>query len=185
MTASELGRRRRSARRTIGNSIASTTVDAKADGTATVVNTGEHPLKETIGLPVKQASGEYKIPVTKTVKGKTTKYLADDWYPGNALPPHPLAENLQKVIGPISLPSECKVQVPVTGLQEVDNDSGRVDVVAGTITTGKNQLFLAANGIDACLITTTTTLKYDVTTGAATGSIVDEFVQWLVLEKIP
>jgi hypothetical protein len=154
------------------------------NGTGALLNTGPTQLRLTIGLPAKNASGAFEIPVTRTSQGVTESYLAADWYPGAAAPPSPLAATEQRVKGPATIPLSCAVKVAVSDVQEVDSSSTSVDVLTGKYTLGKTRDFLS-NGTTLCRITSTTTLAYGIETGSLFSTTVDVFTEGLTAESIP
>jgi hypothetical protein len=133
---------------------------------------------ESIGDPALVAA-LYLIPVTvTTTAGVTTNYEASDWYPGSALPPSPLETETVTVKGQTTtLPSACAGALAEPNVFEVDTNITTLNVF-GSYETELQQAF-NSNGINDCLLRTTTTMNYSVTTGALTETTTDTFAEVL------
>lgn len=162
------------------------TLDARvlANGAGLLVHAGASALREKIGLPAPGPSQTYQIPVALTVESSEKKFLADDWYPGAAAPPSPLATTSQRVKGFSRIPSTCGVKVAVSDVQEVDTSSGSLDVVGGTYSTTRTRDFLS-NGNTVCRITASKVFAYSVTSGRLLTTTVDSSFEGLTAETIP
>jgi hypothetical protein len=159
-----------------------TSVVAASNGTAVTTNTGKTTFKQTIGLPA-LASGAYTIPVARVNDGKTTTYSAADWYPGNALPPTPLASTTQTVKGPISVPASCGVTAPAPNPELVQTASTTLDVT-GSLSNESAQTYFS-NGTVVCRANTTTTMSFNVTTGVMNSTTVGTFSEGLTSSSVP
>lgn len=161
-----------------------TKVNTLANGTASLVNAGTSELREKIGLPKLGASDAYVIPVTRIIESLKERHLAQDWYPGAAAPPSPLAAMTQTVKGAATIPSNCNVKAAVRNVQEVDTSSTTLGVVTGNYTVEKARDFLS-DGNTACRIITSTILTYSVTSGRLFSTRVDSFSEGLTAASIP
>jgi hypothetical protein len=113
------------------------------------------------------AGGIFTIPVTvTTTAGGASMTNATDWYPGNGLPPAPLATTTRTVKGPIALPAACGFSGTAPAVTEIDVALGSLDVF-GSLTVTSTRVFDAA-GITVCRLQTSTTGSYALTTGALT-----------------
>jgi hypothetical protein len=142
-----------------------TSASAKADGSAIVLNQGGALFEEIIELPVVQ-NGSYFIPVTRDTGTTQKKYLAADWYPGNAAPPSAL------------LPTACNVTTPVKNVEEVTSSSTTLNVIAATYTTAQTQTYLS-NNLVVCRMNSSKSLSYAIETGLPLSTTVDALVEGL------
>jgi hypothetical protein len=134
---------------------------------------------ETIGVP-QLVGGIYKIPVavTNSSGSLTTNYDATDWYAGNALPTTPLETETVTVKGETTtLPAACAGALAEPNVFEVDTNISTLNVF-GSSQTELQQAF-NSNGINDCLLRTTTTMDYSVETGNLTETTTDTYAQIL------
>jgi hypothetical protein len=162
------------------------TIDAHAmaNGAGSLVHAGVSPLSEKIGLPIPTASQTYQIPIILVQSTGKKKFLAEDWYPGGAAPPSPLAATTQTVKGLSRIPSTCGVKVPVSDVQEVDTSSASLDVIFGTYAIGRTREFLS-DGNTVCRVVTSTVFTYTVTSGRLFSTTVDSSFEGLIAASIP
>jgi hypothetical protein len=166
----------------------SLTFTESSNGAAQLSETGPlFTLAETIGVPVLGAA--YTIPVTQTRQNATLgatpapsatpgAFSAADWYPGAGLPPEPLSSETITVKGATtSLPAGCAGAIVEPNLYELDLASTSLNV-AGSLVTEKQQRF-DSNGTTVCVLRTTTTQNYAVTTGLPTVSSTETYAQIL------
>ncbi len=121
----------------------------------------------TIGVPV-NASGIYTIPVNYTFTAPTsssTNYSAADWYPGNGVPPTPLASETRTVIGPVTtLPDACNGALAQPNMYEIDT-SETVLTTTGSYLVSATRGF-NSNGVSVCSLLQQTNTSYNLQTGA-------------------
>ena len=163
--------------RNYSNGVARNVVE-NSNGTATVSDTNDS-FAEVVSLPT-LVGATYFIPVsvTNTSGTTTTAYSAADWYPGNANPPSPLETETLTVKGPVgSLPSGCAGALAEPNIVEVDTNVATLNVF-GSYETEAQQAY-NSNGINDCILRTTTTLDYSLTTGAPTETIVENYAEVL------
>ena len=148
-----------------------------ANGTASESDSTDS-FAETIGAPA-LVGALYLIPVTVTSSsGVTTNYEATDWYPGTAFPPSPLETETVTVKGETAtLPMACAGAIAEPNVFEVDTSITTVNVFGSYVT--ELQKAYNSNGINDCILRTTTTQDYSVTTGALTETTTDTFAEIL------
>jgi len=159
------------------------TLTENANGTAKQTDT-TNPYAETISLATLSGAA-YVIPVSITnTSGVTKSYDAADWYPGAALAPAPLELRSVTIKGPASsLPSACSGATALPNVVEIDTTQTTLNVF-GSYTTETQQAF-NSNGIDDCIVRSTTTKNYSVTTGLLTETLTDTYTQILKSETSP
>jgi len=160
-----------------------------SNGSAQVQESGPlFTLAETIGVPVAGNAGD-TIPVSQTYQPATLgptpaptatarAFAAADWYPGAALPPQPLSNETVTVKGPVSaLPAACSGALSEPSVVELDLALTSLNV-SGSYQTETQQRF-AYNALNVCILRTTTTQNYSVTTGRPTNSSTETYTQIL------
>jgi hypothetical protein len=162
------------------------TIDAHAtaNGAGSLVHAGVAPLREKIGLPIPTASQTYQIPIVLVQSTGKKKFLAEDWYPGGAAPPSPLAATTQTVKGLSRIPSTCGVKVPVSDVEEVDTVSTSTDVISGTHAIDRTREFLS-DGNTVCRVVTSTVFAYTVISGRLFSTTIDSSYEGLIAASIP
>jgi hypothetical protein len=172
-----------------------TSLSVSANGAAQFQETGPlFTLAETIGVPVAGATG-YTIPVTYTRQpaslGATPAPVATpvvsnavDWYPGGALPVQPLSSEKVTVKGAAAtLPAGCSGALAQPNTVEVDETLTTLNV-DGSAETLTQQRF-DSNGTNVCVLRTTTTNTYAVTTGLPLQTTTETFTQLLTSLTVP
>jgi hypothetical protein len=145
-------------------------------------------LAETIGVPVAGNAGD-TIPVSQTNQPATLgptpaptatarAFEAVDWYPGAALPPQPLSNETVTVKGPVTtLPAACNGALSEPDVVELDLALTTLNV-SGFYQTETQQRF-THNALNVCILRTTTTQNYSITTGLPTNSTTETYTQIL------
>jgi hypothetical protein len=148
-----------------------------ANGTASESDS-TNSFAESIGAPA-LVGALYLIPVTVTsASGTTTNYEATDWYPGSGFPPSPLETETLTVKGQTAtLPSACAGALAEPDVFEVDTNITTLSVFGSYVT--ELQRAFNSNGINDCILRTTTTLDYSATSGALTETTTDTFAEVL------
>jgi hypothetical protein len=171
------------------------TLTESANGSAQLQETGPlFTLSETIGVPVAGATG-YTIPVTFTRQPATlgatpapsatpVASSAVDWYPGGALPAQPLSSETITVKGAATtLPAGCSGALAQPNTVEVDEKLTTLNV-DGSAQTLTQQRF-DSNGTNVCVLRTTTTNTYAVTTGLPLETSTETYTQILTNLTVP
>jgi len=173
----------------------STSLNENVNGSAQFQETGPlFSLSETIGVPVAGATG-YTIPVTYTRQpaslGATPAPSATpvtsnavDWYPGGGLPAQPLSSETITVKGAATaLPAACSGALAEPNTVELDEKLSTLNV-DGSYETLTQQRF-DSNGTNVCILRTTTTNTYSVTTGLPLQSTTETYTQILTNLTVP
>jgi hypothetical protein len=167
-----------------------------SNGSGTIGATGPaYVLADTIGVPVASGTG-YAIPVTTDQQfatlgatpaptATTMPYSAADWYPGGALPASPLQTDTVTVKGAATaLPAGCAGAVSEPNVFEIDTTSTTLNVVQPSYAMTTQQSF-NSNGNPVCILRTTTTKNYALTTGLLAQTTTETFAQILTSLTIP
>jgi hypothetical protein len=140
----------------------------------------------SIGAPV-QANGMYTIPVNYVLNAPSlsnSSFNAQDWYPGNGLPPNPLASQIKKIVGPVAaLPAACNGAVAQPNMFEVDTTQTSL-VTTGTYLVSTTQAF-NANGVVVCSLLNQTNTSYDVYTGGVVSTTTTQTTTLLTAVNSP
>jgi len=172
-----------------------TSLNVSANGSAQFQETGPlFTLAETIGAPVAGATG-YTIPVTYTRQPATlgatpapsaTPVLSNavDWYPGGGLPVQPLSRETVTVKGAATtLPSACSGAVAEPNTVEIDETLTTLNVNGSDVTLTQQRF--DSNGTNVCILRTTTTNTYAVTTGLPLQTTTETYTQLLTNLTVP
>jgi hypothetical protein len=172
-----------------------TNLSVSANGSAQLQETGPlFTLSETIGVPVAGATG-YTIPVSYTRQPATlgatpapsatpVNSSAVDWYPGGGLPAQPLSSEKVTVKGAATtLPAGCSGALAEPNTVEVDETLTTLNV-DGSDETLTQQRF-DSNGTNVCILRTTTTNTYSVTTGLPIQTTTETVTQLLTNLTVP
>lgn len=173
----------------------SSTLTENANGSAQVRETGPlFTLSETIGIPVAGATG-YTIPVTYTRQPATLGATpapsatpvasnAVDWYPGGGPPVQPLSSETVTVKGAATtLPAGCSGALAQPNTFELDEKLTTLNVDGSTQTLTQQRF--DSNGTNVCVLRTTTTNTYAVTTGLPLESSTETYAQILTNLTVP
>jgi hypothetical protein len=129
-------------------------------------------------IPVSQTYQPATLGPTPAPTATARAYEAADWYPGAALPPQPLSNETVTVKGPVTtLPAACSGALSEPNIVELDLALTSLNV-SGFYQTETQQRF-ASKAVNVCVLRTTTTQNYSVTTGLPTNSSTETYTQIL------
>jgi hypothetical protein len=178
----------------LSNGESETTVE-NSNGSGTITANGPlYTLSDTIGVPTNPGTG-YTIPVTTYKQYETTgatpaptattiAYAAADWYPGDAMPVPPFQTETVTVKGPAStLPAGCAGAITQPNVYEVDLNESTLNIDASYAT--EYQQTFNSNGNPVCVLRTTTTNDYSLTTGLETQTTTETFTEVLTSLSVP
>jgi hypothetical protein len=173
----------------------SQTIVENSNGSGTINASGPlYTLSDSIGVPTNPGTG-YTIPVTTYKQYVTTgatpaptattlAYAAADWYPGSAMPVPPFQTETVTVKGLTStLPAGCAGAITEPNVYEVDLNESTLNIDASYAT--EYQQTFNSNGNSVCVLRTTTTNDYALTTGIVTQTTTETFTQVLTSLSVP
>ncbi len=172
----------------LSNGESQTTVEGPT-GSGTIAASGPlYTLADTIGVPSNPGTG-FTIPITiykqyvtagptPAPTATTVAYSAADWYPGNALPGTPFQTDTATVRGAVTtLPAACAGAIAEPNVFEIDTNEATLNIDASYST--ETQQSFNSNGTPVCVLRTTTTNAYSLTTGALSQTTTETYAEIL------